>query len=213
MLSECSPPKVYKSPSTEYIKDKLRSSNIPQSLWKEFLADIFGKQTGSHSEHGLVDCKSQAEFELALENVKEKWNNMERSCQLAHPQFHSWFKEHKVRDIVQCVLLEARKQAGLHDPRALFTTNCSEAINNVIKMKVDWKESKLPLLIEHLKSICDRQGAELERAVISCGEWSFLPQYNDLVKSEAQWFSCMTPEAKTRHLNKIFSIKPVATVP
>ena len=196
------------------IKDKLRSLNIPQSLWKEFLADIFGKQTGSHFEHGLVDCSSQGAFDTALESVKEKWNNMERSCQVAEcdPQFHSWFKDYKARDIIQCVLPEVRKQAGLHNPLALFTTNCSEAVNNVIKMEVDWKESKLPVLVERLRSICDRQSAELERAVISRGEWSFLPEYKDLVKSEAQWFSRMTPEAKTRHLNKIFNIKPVAAL-
>lgn len=56
---------------------------------------------------------------------------------------------------------------------------------NVIKMEVDWKESKLPVLVEHLRSICDRESAEIERAVISRGEWSFLPKYKDLVKSEA----------------------------
>jgi len=78
---------------------------------------------------GLVDCSSQGAFDTALESVKKKWNNMKRSCQVAEcdPQFHSWFKDYKVRDIVQCVLPEVRKQAGLHNPVALFTTNCSEA--------------------------------------------------------------------------------------
>ena len=48
-----------------------------------------------------------------------------------------------------------RHRAGLNNPLALFTTNCSESLNNVIKMEVDWKESKLPLLVEHLWNICN----------------------------------------------------------
>ena len=192
------------------IKDKLRSLNIPQSVWKEFLADIFGKQMGSHFEHGLVDSPSEAAFRLALENVKEKWNNLERSCKSGEsaPLFHSWFKEHKAENIIHCVLPDVRHRAGLNNPLALFTTNCSESLNNVIKMEVDWKESKLPLLVEHLQSIGDHQNAELERAVISRGEWSFLSEYRHLMRSEAEWFSHMTPEAKKRHLNKVYNTKP-----
>ena len=143
--------------------------------------------------------------------MKEKWNNLERSCNVVEsdPQFHSWFKEHKTEDIIRCVLPEVRRRAGLNNPLALFTTNCSESLN-VIKMEVDWKESKLPLLVEHLQSIGDRQIAELERAVISRGEWSFLTEYRDLMRPDAQWFSHMTPEAKKRHLNKVFNMKPIA---
>ena len=96
-------------------------------MWKEFLADIFGKQIGSHFEHGLVDSSSEAAFVLALENV-----NLERSCNIieSDPLFHSWFKEHIAEDIVHRVLPEVRR-------RALFTTNCSESLNNVIKVEVD----------------------------------------------------------------------------
>lgn len=115
----------------------------------------------------------------------------------------------KTEDITRCVLPEVRLRAGLNNPLALFTTNCSESLNNVIKMEVDWKESKLPLLVEHLQAIGDRQNAELERAVISRGEWSFLSEYRDLIRSETQWFSHMAPEAKKRHLKKIFNMKPI----
>ena len=194
------------------IKDKLRVLNIPQRVWKEFLADIFGKQAGSHFEHGLVDASSEATFLSALENVKGRWNNLERSCNgvESDPRFYSWFKEYKMHDIIHSVLPQVRCRAGLKDPLALFTTNCSESLNNVIKMEVEWKESKLPVLVEHLQSIGDRQSAELERAVISRGEWSFLAHYRSLVISETQWFSHMSGEAKKRHLKKVFNLKPIA---
>lgn len=44
------------------IKDKLRALSIPQEAWKEFLADIFGAQVGSHFEMGLVDAESESSF-------------------------------------------------------------------------------------------------------------------------------------------------------
>lgn len=44
------------------IKDKLRSLGLPHSIWKEYLADIFGTQKGSHFESGLVDASSRVGF-------------------------------------------------------------------------------------------------------------------------------------------------------
>lgn len=37
------------------VKDKLRNLGVPQSVAREFVDDIFGKQTGSHFKAGLVD--------------------------------------------------------------------------------------------------------------------------------------------------------------
>ena len=96
----------------------------------------------SHFEHGLADSPSEAAFRLALENVKEKWNNLERSCKSGEsaPLLHSWFKEHKAENI-RCVLPDVRHRAGLNNPLALFTTNCSESLNNVIKWKLIGKRA------------------------------------------------------------------------
>ena len=40
------------------VKDKLHSLSIPQNLWKDFLGDIFGQQTGTHYEKGMADLES-----------------------------------------------------------------------------------------------------------------------------------------------------------
>ena len=64
------------------IKDKLRALSIPQEAWKEFLADIFGAQAGSHFEMGLVNAESESSFWQALRGLKERWNNLRTSqCQ------------------------------------------------------------------------------------------------------------------------------------
>ncbi len=50
---------------------------------------------------------------------------------------------------------DVRALAGIVEVGKKFTTNTSESMNHVIKLEVDWKESKLPVLINHLKKIAD----------------------------------------------------------
>ena len=185
------------------VRDKLRSLNVPQSVMNEFLHDIFGKQTGSHFEAGLVDAESETSFRTALSKLQYRWNNLERSCvPNSEPQFHAWFQKFKAEDIIKCVLPHVRSQAGA-DPGSLFTTNSSESINHVIKQEVEWKENKLPQLISHLKSIAAQHQAELEKAIIGRGEWHFCPQYTTFKVPESVWFSKMDSEVKEKHLKKV----------
>ncbi len=197
------------------IKEKLRALNIQESVSKEFLADIFGTWIGTHFEVGLADADSEASFAKSLEAVEAKWNNLEMSCNPIEtaPQFHAWFCRYKAEKIAKCVLPEARRQAGCKDPTCLFTTNSGESLNHVIKQEVEWKESKLPQLIESLKSITNDQTSELEKAVVGRGEWHFTPQYKSCIVTESCWFSRMSADAKKRHMNKVFSLNPFNTHP
>ena len=131
------------------VKDKLRSLGLSQELSKDILADIFGRQVGSHFEKDLVDAEDKKLFLAYLESVTQKWNNLERSINPENePQFHSWFFREKVQIIIDCVFPEVRLKAQMTgDPIPLFTTNYSESINHIIKNEVEWKENKLPVLI------------------------------------------------------------------
>ena len=185
------------------MKDKLHNLGVPQSVAREFVDDIFGKQTGSHLEAGLVDPESEAVFRSVLSKLQYRWNNLEtlRSCipNDSEPQFHAWFCKFKAEDIIKCVLPGVRSQAGA-DPSRLFTTNSSESINHVTKQEVEWKENKFPQLISHLKAITAQHQAELEKAIIGRGEWHFCPPYATLQVPESAWFSKMKSEAKKKHL-------------
>ena len=144
------------------VKDKLHNLSLPQSAWNTFLGDIFGQQVGSVYESGLVDAKSCGDFEAGVLKVKNRWDNLERSFSL-EPQFFDWFCRYKADIIRTCVLPEVRERAGWTSDNivAKFTTNSSESLNHVIKQEVDWKESKLPMLIEHLRTIVSQHENEL----------------------------------------------------
>ncbi len=71
--------------------DKLNALRL-HSVVNEIIADIFGKQFGSNFESGLIDANSAEAFWKLLSRVKERWNNLERSCNpLSDTQFYDWF--------------------------------------------------------------------------------------------------------------------------
>ena len=70
------------------VRENLRSMNIPDSVGKEFMADVFGIQIGSHSEASLVNSMSEMSFAKSLQRLKPKWDNLEMSCQPGEPHFH-----------------------------------------------------------------------------------------------------------------------------
>ena len=80
------------------------------------------------------------------------------------------FLKYKASDIKECVLPAVRVKAGLSSTNK-FTTNISESINHVIKQEVNWKENKLPVLIDHLKAITEQHDEKLEKAITGRGEW------------------------------------------
>ena len=77
----------------------------------EFLHDIFGKQTGSHFEAGLVDAESETSFRTVLSKLQYRWNNLERSCvPNSEPQFHAWFQKFKAE-------MSLSVSSHVHDPK------------------------------------------------------------------------------------------------
>ena len=194
------------------VKDKLRSIGVVQSVWKEFLSDIFGAQVGYNYQKGLIDTDSSVSFTAALQNCKEKWNNLECSCFLQDhcPQFFDWFLRYKADDMINCMLSNVRAKAGITEVGGKYTTNNSEAVNHIIKIEVEWKESKLPVLIHHLQSIANEHQELVQKAVISKEEWKFCREYQSLQVDEHTWFSKMTLESRQQHIQKVQSTKLIA---
>ena len=148
-----------------------------QAVPGKIISDIFGKQIGTHFESGLIDSESQDTFWKSLSQVREWWNNLESSCNPSDsPKFYDWFCKYKAADLVNCAILSVRKQAGITKP---YTTNNSESMNHILKQEVDWKENKLPVLIQHVKNVVDRHQAKMEKAVIRRGEWKLCKEYRN----------------------------------
>ena len=71
------------------------------------------------------------------------------------------------------MLRPVREECGLGNPPEIFTTNPSESMNAVLKHKVNFKKSELPLFIDKVREIILKQQKEVERAVIIRGKYQF----------------------------------------
>jgi len=83
-------------------------------------------------------------------------------------------------------LCSLRQKAGLGDPSTAFTTNASESVNAVLKSKVNYKKSELPVFIDRLKEVIKEQDEETERAVIGHRKYQFCSAYKHLERDEQE---------------------------
>ena len=162
------------------IKDKLRELSIPENIRLVITQDIFVKQVRSCHFEGIVDVKSDTEFEKGVDMLTHNLPNQ------GSVRYVAWFVTYK-RDAIQHGLLRSQRQkAALGNPPLHYTTNASESINAVLKSKVNYKKSELPVFIDKLKEANKEQDEEVERAVLGQGKYQFCSSYKHLEHDEQE---------------------------
>ena len=64
-----------------------------------------------------------------------------------------------------------REAAGLGSPPAIFTTNMSESLNNIIKKPVNYKASDWPEFNHNVKQLIDAKPEEVIQALSWRGQY------------------------------------------
>ena len=190
------------------ISDKLRERGIPSNESSEFIADIFGKNCGSLYEEGLVDAEDAEDFEGRLGNCEEVWLAREsKYLREGQVSFYCYFKVHYASIVRSCMLKDLRTSVGLGSPPAIFTTNCSESINAVIKRKVDYKATEWPQFNNALKEIVEGQREEAIRSLSGRGRYRVCKGYKYMQVDPQKW-ATMSPEQR-QDVIKQFDSAPV----
>ena len=95
-----------------------------------------------------------------------------------------------------------REGAGLGSPPKEYHNNCPECINNVIKMKVDRKQSPLDDFCSKMKSLVQDQQNHLIRALTRRGEYRLHPAFREFEVNPSKWFA-LTEAARTSHVQRL----------
>ena len=159
------------------IERKLQSLNIPHPVANEIVKDILGSPL--QLQHGLVDSKSIESMDEMLERFESRWNEFEKPYN-SPPSFHSWFMIHSHDIVAKCMLQDVRVKAGLGCPPSPYYTNEVESKNRVLKEEVQYKSSQLPDFVDKMRGLMEEQRREIERAVISAGEYRLREEYRKL---------------------------------
>ena len=184
------------------IKEKLKEYGIPPHVADEFVADIFGKHSGTKYEEGLVDSTSVVDFDNRLEACKNVWNSREAPyAPPSGPRFFNYFVHYKANEVCYNMRKDLREEAGLGSPPQPFTTNASESLNAMMKRKVDYKESEWPTFNEEVKQLAKQQREEVIRSLSGRGQYRLLPQYSHFAVPTATWAK-MRPAQRSEVVNR-----------
>jgi len=182
-----------------------KKDNIQRKLKNDFrarvvasnhiIADIFGKDSGSIYEKGLIDSITEQEFDRKVMSLKATWDCLQ-------PGFHSWFVKFEAelfkRHLIVCVTKLARIDKH-------YCTNQVESTNDNIK---DWlgRSQKLsfPVTNQKIEEYVRAQQQEFELAIYGNGPYDISESHEHLRKNRHNWNS-MTIEERRVALKTFWS--------
>ncbi|VDI50594.1 Hypothetical predicted protein [Mytilus galloprovincialis] len=176
------------------IQNKLINMGVSLHNRSLILADIFGKsESASIKILGLVDSLTHAEFDIKVNSLKDKWENMS-------PGFLKWFKTYQEETFKQTMIQTIRSEADLSSLE-WYTTNDNESINNAMQ-KVCGKNLTLPKFITEAKDYVESQENQLKMAIVQEGNYRFKGEYQHLEVPMQTW-ATWTSEQRKRHIAKV----------
>ena len=110
----------------------LQKTNITEERKSEIISSLLGQEINGVRKTGLVDCKSENEFDRRFEDLK---NDLPEA-------FVKWLlsKKNRIRDVLntmkKTMLYPVRTSGGLGDPPNKFVNNRCESMNMVLKESV-----------------------------------------------------------------------------
>ena len=170
------------------------------------MADIFGRNTGSVYESGLIDAENEEKFDNMLTNLKKRWS----ACHGNGLQFYEWFCEYKREEFLTSAINPVGQRAGLGCPPERLTTNRSEQTNHLLQEFVRAESNGKKNIDEFsfcvaLRKIVNTQKQEIELAVLGRGEYRLCKKFKFLevtaavVKNERRAESESFEESSSSH--------------
>ena len=143
------------------LEEKLKQLQLPSTVIKEVVQDIMGVQIGSDKYQGLVDAADEKDFREKL--CLLMWNEFESSNRSVpqgksfEPEFFNWFVKEKADVIVNCMLPDIRKKAGLGEEPDHFFTNMCESMNSILKSRTEYQELEFRSFVEKMYEFVQAQ--------------------------------------------------------
>ena len=146
-----------------------------------------------------VDSVDVNAFDRKLEILQERWFKLDAE---KGKEFYQWFIRYEYHIFKATMLKPVREKAGLRSPPLQFSTNASECVNAILKNKVEYKRSELPMFIQKLKELASDQKKEFESAIINQGNFKLRDRYKFMMISQDRWHK-MSGDARKAHLQQV----------
>ena len=190
---------------TRNIQEKMKEVGVPKQYQGLFIEDVMGSFYSPRAT-GLVDAKSNEEFDEMLLNLQPIWQKREAEFSSRNTLVYPWFIKYHAEDVRSFMIVPVRERVGLGHPPAHFTTNANESMNNVIKRALHYEEKNWDKFCDEMLTLVKIQYQELEKAVVRTGEYRFQAKFTHLEKPLAVWTK-MSVEQRKRHMKKVMCLK------
>ena len=108
--------------------------------------------------------------------------------------------------IVQSMLKEVRRHAGLGSPSTAYFNNIPESVNAIIKHGVQFKESEMSKFCQEMSILLLHQKEDVESAIMNHGPYCLAPKFSHLEVLQDEWFQKNTNQ-KEACMKKFRNIK------
>ena len=179
--------------SRRNINDELARRGYEGKTVKIFLQEIFGHRLDSVYCEGLIDSEDSATFDRNLASLKSVWKEREESCTGVTTSFYDWFINNKAAGMKASMLPSVRRAAHL-DQSTSFTTNASETLNSMLKMKLNFTKSELSTFVQRMKSFVDDQEANVRSAFCGHSKYILHPHFKHLIISQDDFYALSQQE-------------------
>ena len=182
------------------MKDNINTKLVELGIAYENRHVIFDDMFGRYvvKEEDLLDCMNLDDFEICYNGLKTKWINMGPS----EEKFVTYFSNHNVDHIRNCMPAELRSMVGLGFPHRPYTQNGNECINSIIKQGRDTKKNILKEIVQLLRSLTKDQEEQVKLLLMASGEWSLDKKYKSLIQNELNRFYKMSTSQRLQFLKK-----------
>ena len=138
------------------IKDKCSKLQISNAISKVIVNDIFDSE-------GLLHASTETEHWKKLEELKQKWDRLEREDTRREPRFSSYFSNYKADKILNHVTAKVSKEAGFDNE--VQCNNVSESGNAKMKRWQNLEAKDMSTFVDDVRKLTDKQRSDIQRAL------------------------------------------------
>jgi hypothetical protein len=189
-----------------HIKDnitkKMSDCNIDKSNQQKIMNKLFGFQINGDQIDGLVQTKSDDEFDQVFEEFVELLKSIPNTS-----EFLNYFMKFKIDLFERNLRADNRQKAGLGDPPKPYYQNSNESINRLIKYKID-KEHQIYEFVKHYEALLKQEQEKIEISLTGAGKFKIK---NNFAKSflTPPAYSSATKQSKIKQIQKLNNVSVV----
>jgi hypothetical protein len=177
----------------------MNDCNIDKKTQQQILNKLFGFQVGTESIDGLVQAKSDEEFDELFDEFVGLLHSSNNTS-----EFHNYFMKFKVDSFEKNLRTDYRSKVGLGDPPKPYYQNSNESMNSLLKYQID-KEKQLYEFIKHYEAVLKQEQEKIEISLTGSGKFKIKDEFSKCFMTTIQYSTATKPK-KNKQIQKLNNI-------